>query len=233
MEYTQRTNENQDRTDELRYYGKECYVHADETRLDETVAYWKKSSTVFALERYKHHLKGRLCDIGCGFGILPLILLESKIISYAVGVDYFQRAIDVANVYAKHLKLENQIEFKQMNFADVIDLQVESFDSVMSFHTLEHIYLSDHDRFVDNIFRILKPGGVVVISVPFDHQYGSQEHVSFFVKDSLVELFERHYFKTVEVEHLESYCFLTGIFCKPINTGVVQCGRGETADAPV
>lgn len=214
MDYIQRTNENQDRTDENRYYGKECYVHGDEFKLDHTIDLWKKSVTAFSIEKYKHYFSGNLCDVGCGVGVLPLMLLESGVVINITGIDYFNKSIDLARKIAIYMKLDNRADFKCMNFVDAINLQVESFDSVMSFHTLEHIYKSDHNRFVDNIYKILKPGGLAIISVPYDHEYGSNEHVSFFVENSLVELFERHAFKTVEIEHLEKLNFLTGIFRK-------------------
>lgn len=211
MDYTSRTNENQDRTDKLRYYAKECYVHADTINISETIIQWKQSVTVYALNKYKHHLNGHLCDIGCGFGILPLLLLESGTITSAIGVDYFPQAINVARAFATHLH-QDKIQFRQMDFTEEIDLPSNHFDSVMSFHTLEHIYKSDHDKFLHNISKILKPNGIVVVSIPYDHGYGSVEHVSFFKEDSLAQLFNQHKFTTIEIEHLHALNFLTGVF---------------------
>lgn len=60
---------------------------------------------------------------------------------------------------------------------DVVQVDVEkpfpfpdcSFDTVISFHLMEHVY--DFWRMPDEIYRVLKPGGRVIVSVPFIHEY--------------------------------------------------------------
>lgn len=44
-----------------------------------------------------------------------------------------------------------------------------SFDTVVSFHLMEHVY--DFWKMPSEIFRVLKPGGKVIVSVPFMHEY--------------------------------------------------------------
>jgi len=45
-----------------------------------------------------------------------------------------------------------------------IDLPSESLDVILTAHVLEHV--PDTDRALDEIYRVLKPGGVVLVAVP-------------------------------------------------------------------
>ena len=50
-----------------------------------------------------------------------------------------------------------------------IPLEDNSFDVVVSFETIEHI--SEHEAFVNEIRRVLRPGGVVIMSTPDPQTY--------------------------------------------------------------
>lgn len=101
------------------------------------------------------HARGRVLDAACGAGYGKELLQAA---SYT-GID-----IDPA-----------AIAFATRNYGDgyrrasVVDIPAhnDSFDAVVSFETLEHL---DHPELALNEFsRILKPGGVLVGSIPLNH----------------------------------------------------------------
>lgn len=102
-----------------------------------------------AMKEFAPNLSGRLLDVGCGtkpykelFTVDSYIGLEvdSPISRYRGGVDYF---------YDGHA----------FPFAD------KSFDSVLCNQVLEHVF--HPDEFLEEIVRILKPGGKLLLTVPF------------------------------------------------------------------
>jgi len=78
------------------------------------------------------------------------------------------------------------------------------FDAVVSGDVLEHI--EDDKAAVAEIFRVLKPGGMAVISVPADPQKWSIDddwsgHKRRYAKDQLISLFKSSGFETVSCYH--------------------------------
>jgi len=73
------------------------------------------------------------------------------------------------------------------------------FDKINCEHTLEHIQLNEDFIFVMNeIWRVLKPGGTVYIEVPHkdaESAYESIEHTRFFGKLSFVNFYLNPYAK--------------------------------------
>lgn len=111
------------------------------------------------LKKVKKILKqqkgGKLLDIGCGVGT---ITTEFKQYNYELyGADISEESIKIAQsrgINAVALDIDEQsLPFKE-NFFDVI------FCGEM----IEHIL--DPDHLLDEIYRVLKPGGIAVITTP-------------------------------------------------------------------
>jgi predicted SAM-dependent methyltransferase len=87
----------------------------------------------------------------------------------------------------------------------------------VSFHTLEHIYPEDAPSVIKEIYRILKPGGFLLISIPYEHNYPDPCHVAFYNEQSLSELMSSCDFVIMEVykdDHFTQKNLLTGLFYK-------------------
>ncbi|MEP0712147.1 methyltransferase domain-containing protein [Algoriphagus sp.] len=101
-------------------------------------------------------ISGKLLEVGCGEGrgvetLLPLA--ESYL-----GLDKIQEVIDELNVRFP------KVEFQQAVIPPFAGIADNSFDTVVSFQVIEHI---PNDRlFLEEIYRVLKPGGKAVISTP-------------------------------------------------------------------
>ncbi len=101
-------------------------------------------------------------DLACGEGYGSHLL--SKRAGSVTGIDIDSSTIDNA---AKKYIAPN-LRFLTGS-ATVIPLQENSMDIIVSFETIEH--LSDHETMMKECKRILKPGGLLIISTPNKNKY--------------------------------------------------------------
>lgn len=115
------------------------------------------------LERYSYACKfvrdKDVCDVACGTGYGSKMMLDSG--AHTVhGIDISEEAIKYAAEYYNGKNLTYEV-----GDAEKLDgLQDNTFDVVISFETIEH--LKNSDRYIAQIFRVLKPGGSLIISTP-------------------------------------------------------------------
>jgi SAM-dependent methyltransferase len=96
-------------------------------------------------------------DAGCGVGYGSALLAEHA--RSVVGVDRSAEAIE----YARGRYAQSNLEFRTADLLE-LDEAAESFDTVTSFEVLEHV--RDQERFLAGLARVLRPGGVLVLSTP-------------------------------------------------------------------
>ncbi len=102
--------------------------------------------------------------------------------------------------YYKYINIDDdcKITFTDLKLGDgvtVVDVQEKlpfednSFDMVLAFHLFEHVY--DYRTSVTEIFRILKPGGKFIISMPFMHKYHADPDDYYrFTDSAIVKIWE-------------------------------------------
>ena len=100
---------------------------------------------------------GEVLDAGCGVGYGSAFLGE--VARRVVGVDRDESAI----AYGRERYGRPNVEFR---VGDVLRLDAgdAEFDAVCSFETIEHV--DDAGAFVAETARVLRPGGVLVVSTP-------------------------------------------------------------------
>ncbi len=113
-----------------------------------------------AYKRYRHRFTGVVADLGCGRAPYKSDILE--VAESYIGVDWPNSLHDQSHVDV----------FSNLN--EHIDLPDKSVDSVMVMHVLEH--LSEPVVFLEEVSRILKPGGFVLITVPFNWHIHEEPH---------------------------------------------------------
>ncbi len=98
-------------------------------------------------------------DAGCGTGVCSLALAERA--NGVVAIDISAKSLEVASRLAEKLGREN-IDFGQ---ADLLSLPFAdgSFDLIYSWGAIDHTV--DPIRALDEIVRVLKPEGVLVLAV--------------------------------------------------------------------
>ena len=102
-------------------------------------------------------------DVGTGTGVVPLTLAD-KIGAQGklVGIDLSDAMLVVARQKALLKGLQGQTEFLRMD-AENLDFPDKHFDAVFSLYALHHF--PDPGKALAEIFRVLKPGGSVVVAV--------------------------------------------------------------------
>ncbi len=100
-------------------------------------------------------------DYGCGPGYLIFRLLEGGFVSQ--GVDYSSEAIEIVNQ-----KFADNALFKKAIKAEGLPLPIaeNNFDAVFLVETLEHLLPVDLAATLKEIYRVLKPNGHIIITVP-------------------------------------------------------------------
>jgi len=102
-----------------------------------------------------------ILDLGCGAGTKTLAIATAGTNRHVLGleVDEIQHAKNIAS------DIPPNVSF-QLGGAQNIPAESDSFDVVLLFKSLHHVPTQDLDKALDEIVRILKPGGMVWISEP-------------------------------------------------------------------
>ncbi len=102
------------------------------------------------------YIKGELLEIGCGEG-RGVEQLAPKAKSY-VALDKIKEVVDkLSELYPQH-------RFIQTNIPPIKDLDDNQFDTIVTFQVIEHI--KNDKLFLEEIKRLLKPGGRALITTP-------------------------------------------------------------------
>ncbi len=124
-------------------------------------AYWA-GGPVTAIPRgltnvLEAHVAGsrQVLDIGCGDGSASGAWLAHRCNSY-VGVDVSQEAVDSARARG--------LDAQTIDDAGDLPFPAESFDAAICTEVLEHLF--DPLGALEEIVRVLRPGGTVVVTVP-------------------------------------------------------------------
>ena len=149
------------------------------------------------LKRYEFALPlcagASVLDLACGVGYGSARIAE--VAAHVLGVDRDAGAI----AYARAHYAGPNVEFASMD-AQALDLADGSFDVVCSFETIEH--LADPLAYLAEVARVLRPGGVYVVSTPKAHLTTSSPanlfHTIEWSREDFEALLRRH-FTSVEL----------------------------------
>lgn len=108
---------------------------------------------------------GRILDIGCGPGVMIAELVD-KGYEYH-GTDFSWEMIEEARRRCAGTKYERNVHLK-VGDAESIDYSDGYFNGILCVGLFE--YLSDFDGVFSELFRVLKPGGFLIITVPKKYQ---------------------------------------------------------------
>ena len=112
----------------------------------------KKVLDIFS--RYKFE---RILDVGCGDGNFSVLLKEACKAKEVYGIEISEKGVEMAR--------KNGVKCYQLD-VDEEDFPFEDnyFDAVTAFELIEHLF--DPDHFLDEVYRVLKPNGIFVLTTP-------------------------------------------------------------------
>ncbi len=137
--------------------------------------------------------KPDILDAGSGFGqydyTMSLQFPEARI----TGLDIKEEQIEDCNTFFKKIKRNDRVKF---TYADLTQFSnPESYDFALSVDVMEHI--EDDVAVFRNIYKSLRPGGILLISTPSD-QGGSDVHHDH--EDSFIEEHVRDGYAISDIE---------------------------------
>ncbi len=143
----------------------------------------------------------RVLDIACGMGYGSYLVRRNTEAGVVLGADSSATSIR----YAKDSFRIRGLGFKKLDAESLRTLRAGRFDVVLSFETLEH--LREPEAFLQDVSRLLRPSGRVIVSVPNDwsDETGKDPnpyHFHVYTLDSL----ERQLARNFAVERWASEC---------------------------
>jgi len=141
------------------------------------------------LRLVKKYIRGRLIDIGCG--TKPYKDLMAPYVAEHKGIEHEGTIHDRSNI-------------DLFGTAYEIPAEDASFDSAICTAVLEH--LEEPELALRECYRVLKPGGVAIYSVPFIwHLHEEPRDFYRFSKYGLKYLFEKVGFEIIELKALSGF----------------------------
>ncbi|GAB3673851.1 class I SAM-dependent methyltransferase [Halopiger thermotolerans] len=120
------------------------------------------------LERLREQLPSpvRVLDAGCGQGDPILRRLVDDPAIEATGVDFSREQLRFAS---------NAVPDAALAQGDITSLPVgdDAFDAVTAFHSLIHVPESEHQTVIDEFARILRPGGLTLLTEGTNDWHGT------------------------------------------------------------
>src|SRR3990170_749317 len=144
------------------------------------------------LPRIRQFTKGKTIDLGCGY--MPFYDFISDQVTEYHGLDLHPRSGEVAFT---------------ADIQDMYMIEDDSYDTAICLEVLEHT--PDPFRAAGEIHRILRPGGILVLSVPhLSRLHDVPDDYYRFTKYGLQELLMRNGFEVASVEHRGGLCSFLG-----------------------
>ena len=111
----------------------------------------------------------QILDLGCGSGRHSLYLAQQ-------GFEVFGLDIAPTGLRATKEKLDAEGLMGDLTLADIIQLPYTeaAFDAIISVRVIHHNRIVLIRRTVDEIWRVLRPGGLVWITIPVPKGHGSK-----------------------------------------------------------
>ena len=112
---------------------------------------------VKVLDILSKHKCEKLLDIGCGDGNFTILMGQACGAKEVYGVEISEKGVEMARergVKAYKVDVDSEDFPFQDNF----------FDTITALELIEHLY--DPDHFLNEVYRVLKPEGIFILSTP-------------------------------------------------------------------
>lgn len=156
-----------------------------------------------------------ILDAGSGFGQYDYTMSLQYPKAKITGLDIKQEQIDDCNDFFRKIKKDDRVKFEYADLTQFVN--PEAYDFALSVDVMEHI--EDDVSVFENIYKSLKPGGILLISTPSD-QGGSDVHHDH--EDSFIDEHVRDGYAITDIEEK-----LTKAGFRQINSGYAYGTPGK------
>jgi SAM-dependent methyltransferase len=115
--------------------------------------YQMRKNLHYSMEKNSHVFYGKVLDLGCGVMPYKKIILQNSRVSEYIGLDLEN------TIYYSHIKPDLVWN------GELIPLEDNSVECVIATEVLEHCF--EPEKLLNEIYRVLKPGGLIYCTVPF------------------------------------------------------------------
>jgi SAM-dependent methyltransferase len=176
-------------------------------RLALPVSYWRSVEFGYVWRQLAAEGRGRVLDLGSPKDLAAMLARHSG--HEVVATDILPEAIALSQRYARSQGLEGEGPGRvrsELQDGRALTYPDASFDAAYSVSVLEHIPDGGDTAAIRELVRVVRPGGLVVVTVPFDVRYRET-----FVEGPVYErqpvgservFFERHYDRATLAERL-------------------------------
>jgi len=113
--------------------------------------------------------RGRILDLGCGFGLFSLFFASVQRGRELIGVDIDARRVEQARASASKLGLTNA----SCHNGDVLTWEASgTFDAIYMLDVLHHVPSDAAPRLLQQLRDKLRPGGVLILKEVANRPYG-------------------------------------------------------------
>jgi 2-polyprenyl-3-methyl-5-hydroxy-6-metoxy-1,4-benzoquinol methylase len=137
-----------------------------------------------------------LVDLGCGDGRFLRELHQEYPKIETCGIDYSQRAINMANA------MNPEINYECRDITQ--DPSPRKYDAGTLIEVLEHIPPADVDDFLDASRKLVTDDGTVIITVPHKNKPVNPKHHQHFTQTQLHDILSP-YFESVNIKPFDDY----------------------------
>jgi SAM-dependent methyltransferase len=194
------------------------------------VSYWRAAEFAYVWSQLRQSPGSRILDVGSPKDLAAMLARHRG--CEVVATDILPEAIRLSQRYASAQGLEGRgpgrvhsevQDGRALPYADC------SFDAAYSVSVLEHIPDDGDSLAIRELIRVVRPGGLVVVTVPFDRRYRET-----FVKGPVYErrplasepiFFERHYDRDALTTRLLASGAAELVECRFWGEGVVRMER--------
>jgi SAM-dependent methyltransferase len=167
-------------------------------RLALPVSYWRSVEFAYVWRQLRLDAGARILDLGSPKDLAAMLAMHRGY--EVVATDILPEAVALSDRYARAQRLDGRGPGRvrsEIQDGRALTYEEGSFDAAYSVSVLEHIPDDGDGAAIRELLRVVRPGGLVVVTVPFDRRYRET-----FVDGPVYErlplaserlFFERHY----------------------------------------
>ena len=187
------------------YYAATENAYKDSWDLDKSLAihygYWDERVKSFPqsllrmnevmMEAAEIKSSDKVLDAGCGIGGSSIHLAE-KLGCNVTGISLSERQVTTANEFGIKNKVEDKVKFRVMDYCST-SFADQSFDVVWGCESI--CYADSKEKFINEAYRLLKPGGRLVVADGFVTDFMNNDHPTI---RSWIDGWQVNYLETME-----------------------------------